>query len=274
MKWKQNAISFILGMAIMLPTAGYAANKITAQYNDVKVTVDGEQVKTKVVGVVEQGQQDGRNFTSAADVAKAMGGTVAWNGVTKTVEIKTPRTDLETVVANVKDSAVMIYVYKGDQLTATGSGFYYNGYVITARHVTDYGDKYLIFTDDNKYSVYAESLVKLDTKLDVSALKLKLDIPAVKLGDSSKLIEGQKLVAITSPGGTQNSVDECIYSGLQFYDNKYSINLSEVEMNGGSSGGAIFNKQSELVAMNTNGDVFTNSAIPINDLKPLLSKLK
>jgi S1-C subfamily serine protease len=274
MKWKQNAISFILGAAIMLPVGGYAATKITAQYNDVKVTVDGAQVNTKVVGVVEQGQVNGRNFTSAADVAKAMGGTVKWNGLTKTVEVKTPRTDLETVVANVKDSAVMIYVYKGDQLTASGSGFYYNGYVITAKHVTDLGNKYAIFTDDNKYGTYAESLVKLDTTLDVSALKVKLDIPSVKLGDSDGLIEGQKLVSISSPSGVINIIDECLYSGIFEYTEGKGLNLSESNMQPGSSGGAIFNYKSEIVGMNTNGAVGANNAIPINDLKFLLTKLK
>jgi S1-C subfamily serine protease len=274
MKWKQNAISFILGALIMLPIGGYAATKITAQYNDVKVTVDGASVNTKVVGVVEQGQRDGRNFTSAADVAKAMGGAVAWNGSTKTVEIKTPRTDLETVVANVKDSAVMIYVYKGDQLTATGSGFYYNGYVITAKHVTDLGNKYAIFTNDNKYGTYAESLVSLDTSLDVAALKVKLDIPSVKLGDSDRLIEGQKLVSISSPKGIINTIDECLYSGAFQYTEGKSINLSESSMQPGSSGGAVFNYKGELVGMNTNGEGSANNAIPINDLKPLLTKLK
>jgi S1-C subfamily serine protease len=274
MKWKQNAISFILGALIMLPIGGYAATKITAQYNDVKVTVDGASVNTKVVGVVEQGQRDGRNFTSAADVAKAMGGAVAWNGSTKTVEIKTPRTDLETVVANVKDSAVMIYVYKGDQLTATGSGFYYNGYVITAKHVTDLGNKYAIFTDDNKYGTYAESLAPLGTKLDVSALKVKLNIPSVKLGDSDGLIEGQKLVSISSPSGVQNSVDECIYSGRIDYPDGTYLNISESSANAGSSGGAIFNYKSEIVGMDIAGISDSDNAIPINDLKPLLTKLK
>lgn len=264
----------ICGMIITFSLSGYALTQITASYNNVKVTVDGAAVNTKVVGVVEQGQRDGRNFTSAADVAKAMGGIVVWNSSTKTVEIKTPRTDLETVVANVKDSAVMIYVYKGDQLTATGSGFYYNGYVVTAKHVTDLGNKYAIFTDDNKYGTYAESLVSLGTSLDVVALKVKLDIPSVKLGDSDKLIEGQKLVSITSPKGIINTIDECLYSGTFEYTEGKGINLSESNMQSGSSGGAIFNYKNEIIGMNTNGADGANNAIPINDLKPLLIKLK
>jgi serine protease Do len=271
MKWKQNAISFILGAAIMLPTAGYAANKITAQYNDVKVTVDGEQVKTKVVGVVEQGQQDGRNFTSAADVAKAMGGTVAWNGVTKTVEIKTPRTDLETVVANVKDSAVMIYAYNGSKLTMIGSGFVYDGNVVTAKHVIAGANKYIIYTDDSIYGIESTK-ADISPTLDVAVIKADLDLPSVKLGDSSKLIEGEKLVSITSPKGYKNAVDECVYTGIyDNYDYDY-LGISESEMNAGSSGGAIFNMKGELVGVDVIGeaDAHETLAIPINDLKEFI----
>jgi S1-C subfamily serine protease len=269
MKWKQNIISFILGMAIMLPVGGYAATKITAQYNDVKVAVDGAQVNTKVVGVVEQGQRDGRNFTSAADVAKAMGGTVAWNGTTKTVEIKTPRTDLETVVANVKDSAVMIYAYNGSKLTVIGSGFVYEGNVVTAKHVIAGANKYIIYTDNSIYGIESTK-ADISSTLDVAVIKADLDLPSVKLGDSDKLIEGEKLVSITSPKGFKNAVDECLYSGVDYNYGYYYLGLTESEMESGSSGGAVFNDRSEIVGMVVRGATITNTAIPINDLKEFI----
>lgn len=48
------------------------------------------------------------------------------------------------------------------------------------------------------------------------------------------------------------------------------LTISESNINNGSSGGAIFNYQSELIGM----VVKTAYAIPINDLKPILEKLK
>ena len=51
------------------------------------------------------------------------------------------------------------------------------------------------------------------------------------------------------------------------------MGISEENMIGGSSGGAIFNIDGELVAMNIRGNEGSNFAIPINDLKPILQKL-
>lgn len=47
-------------------------------------------------------------------------------------------------------------------------------------------------------------------------------------------------------------------------------------MDSGSSGGAIFSMKGEMVAMNQGGDKSSiiNDTIPINDIKPLIDKLK
>jgi S1-C subfamily serine protease len=261
----------ICGMIIMLSISGYAITQITAQYNSVKVTVDGTQVNTQVVAVTEQGQVNGRNYTSAADVARAMGGTAEWNGTTKTVEIETPRTDLQKVVKDCKDSCVMVYSYKGTKAVMQGSGWVFQGNVVTAKHVVENADRYVIYTDDSVYGITSREAY-LDPTLDVAVIKANLDLPSVVLGDSDKLIEGEKLVAITSPKGAQNIVDECLNSGTQTTENGHQLYLSEVEMNGGSSGGAVLNGKSEIVGIITNGDTVLNSAIPINDIKPILEK--
>ena len=68
-------------------------------------------------------------------------------------------------------------------------------------------------------------------------------------------------------------IDECLYSGMVFTDAGELMGISEENMIGGSSGGAIFNIDGELVAMNIRGNEGSNFAIPINDLKPILQKL-
>jgi S1-C subfamily serine protease len=205
-------------------------------------------------------------------VTEAMGGTVKSEG--GKVKIESPKTDLEKVVADCKDSCVMIYVYKDNKIVAQGSGFYYNGYVITAKHVTDLGTGYNVFTDD---SISGASAFKVDVKtdLDVSVLKVDgLSIPSVKLGDSDKMTEGEKIVAITSPKNYQNTIDECLYSGKVYTNHMNFMNISESELDAGSSGGAIFNDNSEIVGMNVAGTEYTNRAIFINDIKPIIKSLK
>ena len=72
----------------------------------------------------------------------------------------------------------------------------------------------------------------------------------VKLGDSDKLIEGEKLVSITSPMGTKNIIEECTYSGRMEVITPTDISITDTVMTHGSSGGAILNFDSEIVAMN------------------------
>ena len=132
------------------------------------------------------------------------------------INIKDTRIDftsksLETIAKNCKDSCVMIYTYKNG-MTSQGSGWAYNGYIITAKHVVDGFGKVDIFTDDSVYSVPG-TVYYTDPELDVAVIKINAIIPSVVLGDSSKLNEGQGLVSILSPKDVKNTIDECIFGG-------------------------------------------------------------
>lgn len=183
-------------------------------------------------------------------------------------------TDLEQVVANTKDSCVMIYAYRSDGSGEQGSGWAYGDYIVTAKHVVEEAKKIEIITD-NSNSASRGTIEYIDEELDVAILKLNTrTLPSVTLGDSDTLIEGEKLVAITSPQGVKNAIDECVNSGFILFDDGKFLTVSEGNMIGGSSGGAIFNYESELVAMVAYGNEGGNHAIPVNGLKPILEKLK
>jgi len=183
-------------------------------------------------------------------------------------------TDLEQVVANTKDSCVMIYAYRSDGSGEQGSGWAYGDYIVTAKHVVEEAKKIEIITD-NSNSASRGTIEYIDDELDVAILKLNTrTLPSVTLGDSDTLIEGEKLVAITSPQGVKNAIDECVNSGFILFDDGKFLTVSEGNMIGGSSGGAVFNYESELVAMVAYGNEGGNHAIPVNSLKPILEKLK
>jgi len=264
MKVKQNIISFLLGMAIMFPVGGYAVSEIIAKAVDVPVIVDGEQIDTTVYSV------DGVYRASVRDIVEAMGGTTGL--MLGEVRIETAKTDTEKVAEACKDSCVMIYVYKGDTLKGNASGFVYNKHIITAKHVTDAGNRYIIFTDDEYYGVDA-TLVGIDTVLDLSVLAINADLPSVTLGDSDKLREGQKVIAITSPSGVKNAIDECLYHGVSYKDGKRNVDVSDSRMDSGSSGGALFDTNGNLIGMVTRGYKSTHSAIPVNEIKAVLEQL-
>ena len=182
-------------------------------------------------------------------------------------------TDLETVVANTKDSCVMVYAHMEDGSVEQGSGWAYSsGYVVTAKHVVEGATKVEVFLDDVSGSISANTEY-IDDNYDVAILKSR-EIPSVKLGDSTKLKEGEKLIAITSPMGVQNTIDECVNSGPAYVDTGTYLTVSETSMTNGSSGGAVFNYNSELVSMVILGNDGGHYAIPINDLKPIIKNFK
>lgn len=265
-KWinKQTILAFILGALLFSGTVG------ATTYYQFTLSTDSLYV-AGIKADKPMYKLNGTNYVPLRNAAEILGSDVQYkNG---RADIIPPKTDLETVVANCKNSCVMIYVYKDGQAVMRGSGFVYNSYIITAKHVTDAGDKYVIFMDDSINGMLGTK-VDIDTDLDVSVLSINYILPSVTLGDSDKLIEGQKLVAITSPSGNKNSVDECLYSGEGFNSGKYYVGISETEMEGGSSGGAVFNLQSEMIGMDVMGSNGQDKAIKINDLKPIFEKLK
>lgn len=183
-------------------------------------------------------------------------------------------TDLEQVVANTKDSCVMIYAYRSDGSGEQGSGWAYGDYIVTAKHVVEEAKKIEIFTDNSNIASRG-TIEYIDDELDVAILKLNTrTLPSVTLGDSDTLIEGEKLVAITSPQGAQNVVEECTFAGKLITETQDDLNISDTITLGGSSGGAVFNYESELIAMIYGGYEGLSQAIPINKIKPILEKLK
>jgi len=114
----------------------------------------------------------------------------------------------------------------------------------------------------------------VDDKLDLAILKASIMLPSLALGDSSKLTEGEKLVSITSPMMTKNAIDECVYSGMVSTLEGTFLVITESNMSGGSSGGAVLDYNSKIIGMVISGDSGGHHVIRINDIKPILENLK
>ena len=163
-----------------------------------------------------------------------------------------------------------------------GSGFIISedGYILTNNHVVADADAIKVTLSDKK--VYDARLIGRDEKTDLAVLKIDADhdLPAVKLGDSSKLEVGDWVIAIGNPFGLARTVTAGIVSargrviGSGPYDDFIQTDAS---INPGNSGGPLFNVKGEVVGINTaivasgQGIGF---AIPVNMAKDLLPQLK
>jgi S1-C subfamily serine protease len=268
---KKQIIAFLLGILITLPVGTYAATKIiSSRFTDNGFTVNGQLVNGEIVAILKDGEKWASTYAPIQAIAKALGGKAFIENNIVKMEVYT---DLETVVKNCKDSCVMIYAYLPSGAVSQGSGWVYNGYIVTAKHVIEGSTKIDIFTDDSLYGVPG-TIVPVETDLDVAIIKANIDLPSVILGDSDKLIEGEKLVSITSPQGNYNYLDECTFTGEKNYGETHYIGIADTYMQSGSSGGAILNYGSEIVGVSREGSLGLIEAIPINDIKPILITIK
>ena len=162
-----------------------------------------------------------------------------------------------------------------------GSGFvvHPDGLVLTNKHVVfDADAEYTVITTDLKE--YSGKVISRDPINDIAVLKINAKgLPAVRLGNSSKLELGQTVIAIGNALGLfSNTVSKGIISGLS---RKISASLgtggqmehlrgvlqTDVAINQGNSGGPLIDLDGEVVGINTAiiyGAQNIGFSIPIN----------
>ncbi|EOD69629.1 S1C family serine protease [Amycolatopsis vancoresmycina] len=245
--------------------------------------------------------------TTSADGATTSVSTPAANGQTV---LNSTSGDVSAVAAKVTPSVVQINVTT-DQGEAIGSGVILtaDGRILTNAHVVDGAQNVVITTSDGKK--YQASVVGADTKADIAVVQAKnaSGLTAASLGDSSKLVVGQAVVAIGSPGGLQNTVTTGIVSALnrnlsdigqgeqqqrspfsrtsnQNSDSpSYTAIQTDAAINQGNSGGALVDSQGNVIGINSAlyspsasangsaGSVGIGFAIPINDAKKIVDQI-
>ncbi|WP_410644938.1 trypsin-like peptidase domain-containing protein [Amycolatopsis sp. lyj-346] len=245
--------------------------------------------------------------TTSADGATTSVSTPAANG--QTVSNATSG-DVSAVAAKVTPSVVQINVTT-DQGEAIGSGVILtsDGRILTNAHVVDGAQNVVITTSDGKK--YQADVVGADTKADIAVVQAQnaSGLTAASLGDSSKLVVGQEVVAIGSPGGLQNTVTTGIVSALnrnlsdigqgeqqqrspfsrtsnESSDSpSYTAIQTDAAINQGNSGGALVDAQGNVIGINSAlyspsasangsaGSVGIGFAIPIDDAKKIVDQI-
>lgn len=138
-----------------------------------------------------------------------------------------------------------------------GSGVVVNpdGYILTNNHVVSGASDIQVFTQDKKK--FKAKVIGTDAKTDIAVLKIDTSgLPALTLGDSSKLKVGDVVFAIGDPFGVGETVTMGIVSAtgrglggaLEHYENFIQTDAS---INPGNSGGALLDLHGDLVGINT-----------------------
>lgn len=134
-----------------------------------------------------------------------------------------------------------------------GSGFILtsDGFVMTNAHVVDGASEVLVTLVDKRE--FKAKIIGADKRTDVAVVKIDATgLPAVKVGDISKLRVGEWVMAIGSPFGLENTVTAGIVSAKQRDTGDYLPFIqTDVAINPGNSGGPLINMRGEVVGINS-----------------------
>jgi len=167
----------------------------------------------------------------------------------------------------------------GDEV-ATGTGFYISedGMLITNLHVIENSDSAVAKLADGRVLPVLGVLADGYTTSDLVLLKTKgNDLPALKLGNVSKIEIGQRIAVVGSPLGLEGSVSDGVVSGLRNVEgNKNWIQITAA-ISPGSSGSPVLNLDCEVVGIATmmiQGGQSLNFAIPVEAVSSLTEQAK
>ena len=168
------------------------------------------------------------------------------------------------------------------QQRGVGSGFILSsdGFVMTNAHVVDGADEVLVTLTDKRE--FKARIVGHDKRTDVAVVKIEATgLPAVRIGDVTRLKVGEWVMAIGSPFGLANSVTAGIVSAKARETGDYLPFIqTDVAINPGNSGGPLINLRGEVVGINS--QIYSRSggymgiafAIPIDEAMRVADQLR
>ncbi len=168
------------------------------------------------------------------------------------------------------------------QRRGVGSGFILSadGFVMTNAHVVEGADEVTVKLTDKRE--FKAKVIGADTRTDVAVVKIEATgLPAVKIGDASRLKVGEWVMAIGSPFNLENTVTAGIVSAKQRDTGDYlPLIQTDVAINPGNSGGPLINMRGEVVGINS--QIYSTSgayagiafAIPIDEAMRVADQLR
>jgi putative serine protease PepD len=173
--------------------------------------------------------------------------------------------------------------------TGSGSVIDNNGDILTNYHVIAGASKLTVSFGGDK--TYPATVVGGDQDTDLAVIKIAnppANLPVVPLGDSDKVVVGEKVLAIGNPFGLDRTLTTGVISGLQRpirAQNGHPIDAAiqtDASINPGNSGGPLLDKYGRMIGINSQilspggeqgGSVGVGFAIPVNMAKQVVPQL-
>ncbi|HEK86343.1 MAG TPA: trypsin-like serine protease [Candidatus Aminicenantes bacterium] len=170
----------------------------------------------------------------------------------------------------------------------SGSGFVWDdqGHIITNYHVIEEGDRFNVTLPNQEER--SAKLIGKEPNRDIAVLKVEGSLKGlypVKIGSSSNLLVGQKVIAIGNPFGFDHTVTTGIVSALgRSMPGVGGVTIrdmiqTDASINPGNSGGPLLNSSGELIGMNTmiispsGASSGVGFAIPVDIIKKIVPQL-
>ncbi len=196
------------------------------------------------------------------------------------------------IASEVGQSVVSVLSSTSNGQTASGTGVLIDdkGLILTNKHVVadSSGEVQVV---DYKNVKHQAKILGQDPANDLAFLRVdNLEgIPPAKLGDSSAVKVGDKVLAIGNAlGEFQNTVTSGIVSGIGrpievgdenggSYESLFNLIQTDAAINPGNSGGPLVNMKGEVIGINTaivQDAEGLGFSIPINDAKTLIAQVQ
>ena len=177
----------------------------------------------------------------------------------------------------------------GDETTSgTGSGFVIDaqGHILTNYHVVEDAESVQVTLFDG--TTHEARVIGADASNDVAIVKVKAptaELYPVPLGDSSRLLVGQKILALGNPFGLERTLTTGIISSLDRSLRAKNgrmikgIIQTDAAINPGNSGGPLLNSRGQVIGMNTaiisqvGQSAGISFAVPINAIARIIKPL-
>ena len=167
---------------------------------------------------------------------------------------------------------------------AKGSGFVIDssGIIVTNNHVVKDARTVSVTMSDG--NTYPAKILGTDPKTDLAVIKITAGhpLPYLELGDSTKVVPGEWVIAMGNPFGLDGTVTAGIVSALgrDIGDGPYDKFIQiDAPINEGNSGGPLFDQKGQVIGVNTailspsGGSVGIGFAIPSNTIKRITTQL-
>ncbi|MCI8341738.1 MAG: trypsin-like serine protease [Firmicutes bacterium] len=264
--------------------------KVHSENGDVEIKLGSNELKTSngtvLMDTTASINADGRIYIPIRHVLEALNFEILWksNVDCDTISIITGNKNVKHAMTpneiSKKASGAVFYmeVFQGETLTGTGSGFFIdpNGIAVTNYHVIENTTSAVVtLTDGSQHKV--ENILYYNKEEDVAVLEIlpktndlgeKVAFPFLETSNSEYVENGDKIYAIGSPQGLQNSITDGIVSNKQRIGDSGNLYIQiSAPISSGSSGGALLNEYAQVIGITSatiqNGQNL-NLAVPIN----------